>query len=196
VVIGLLLIQGRSNGDSGGVPATAPSAAKPAAAATAGKDAAKGKSSVAKSAAAKNAQVVAGSNFTLALPKGWQRVNPSGGATFAALDGDGAADATLWIKRDPKLDFATFESSSMNQLEQLGGSSKVISREQGPTVDQTVVTLGTDAPKGAPDYQVVLRASGPYFYYLATTLQPDASSEAADGVDLIQHSLLPTGGSK
>ena len=143
---------------------------------SAGKD--KSKASVAKKAASKNAEVVAGSNFTLALPKGWDKINPSGGATFAALAGDGTGDATLWIKRDPKLDFATFECDSLEQLKSLGGSAKVIDREQGPTVEQTVVTLGTDAPKGAPDYQVVLRASGPYFYYLATTLQPDAGSEA------------------
>jgi hypothetical protein len=39
----------------------------------------------------------------------------------------------------------------------------------------------------------MLRQSGPYSYYLATTLQPSANADAADGVDLIQKSLLPQG---
>ena len=38
--------------------------------------------------------------------------------------------------------------------------------------------LAADAPPGAPAYEVTLRASGPYRYYLATTVQPDAPSEA------------------
>ena len=37
---------------------------------------------------------------------------------------------------------------------------------------------GLYAPDGAPNYQVLLRASGNNWYYLATTSQPGASAEA------------------
>jgi hypothetical protein len=70
-----------------------------------------------------------------------------------------------------------------------GGSDRVAA----PTADASIVTLAADAPPNTPRYEVTLRASGPYRYYLATTVQPDASAAAADGVDLIQGSFLPQG---
>jgi hypothetical protein len=59
------------------------------------------------------------------------------------------------------------------------------------------VKLAADAPPGQPTYEVTLRVAGPYRYYLSTTVDPNASREAADGADLIHNSLVPiaSGGS-
>lgn len=140
-----------------------------------------------------NAELVRGSSFTLALPSGWERGGPSGGATFAAATGTGDADAALWVERDPELDFTSFEARSLAQLRTLAGSAHVVERTTGPTADDTIVRLAADAPADSPTYEVVLRASGPYRYYLSTTVQPDASRTALDGVKLIQSSFSPTG---
>jgi hypothetical protein len=43
---------------------------------------------------------------------------------------------------------------------------------------------------------VTLRASGPYRYYLATTLQPDATDTPREGTDLIHGSFVPSGAGK
>ena len=53
------------------------------------------------------------STFSLALPAGWHRVSAEGGATFAAAAIGGGGDATLWVERDPKLDFPAFEARSL-----------------------------------------------------------------------------------
>ena len=53
--------------------------------------------------------------------------------------------------------------------------------------------LAADAPPGSPAYEVTLRTSGPYRYYLATTVQPDASEDAVDGAKLIHGSFVPAG---
>ena len=167
----------------------APGAAKPAAKA-------KG-SGTAKAAVPSDAQLVSESSFSLALPAGWDRVNPAAGATFAAVSADGTADATLWIQNDPKLDMATFEADSLKQLETLAGSARVVEREIGPTVDSSSITLAPEgAPAGAPTYEVVLRGSGDNWYYLATTYQPSAPAEAISGVELIQGSFAPQGAKK
>ena len=42
------------------------------------------------------------------------------------------------------------------------------------TAAGTVVTLGTAFLPGEPQHQVTLRVVGPYGYYLATTVEPDA----------------------
>jgi hypothetical protein len=142
-----------------------------------------------------DAQLVAESTFSLALPAGWDRVKPASGATFAAVSPDGTADATLWIQDDPNLDLATFEASSLAQLETLAGSAHVVDRNVGPNVESSSITL---APKkvaeGSPTYEVVLRASGNNWYYLATTHQASAPADAVAGVDLIQGSFVPLGG--
>jgi hypothetical protein len=142
-----------------------------------------------------DAQLVAESTFSLALPAGWDRVKPAAGATFAAISSDGTADATLWIQEDPKLDFATFEATSLQQLETLAGSATVVERSVGPSVEASSITLAPkNVPEGSPSYEVVLRASGDNWYYLATTHQAGAPADAIQGVDLIQGSFLPTGG--
>ena len=142
-----------------------------------------------------DARLVSGSTFELALPPGWKRSEPSGGATFAAVAPDGAADVMLWIERDPKLNFASFEARSLAQLESLAGSAGVVARNPGPTPETTSVRIApTKAPSGAPNYEVLLRASGEQWYYLATTSQPGASAETLEAIRIIQGSFLPKGG--
>ncbi|MDQ3728816.1 MAG: hypothetical protein M3355_04440 [Actinomycetota bacterium] len=144
-----------------------------------------------------DAQLVAESTFSLALPPGWDRVTPAAGATFAAVSPDSSADATLWIQSDPKLDMAAFEANSLEQLEVLAGSARVVDRQLGPTVESSSITL---APKGAPDgipaVKVTLRGSGDNWFYLATTIQPGASAGAVAGVELIQGSFVAQGSAR
>ena len=140
-----------------------------------------------------SAKLIRQSSFSLALPPGWQRTDPPRGATFAAVAPGNQADARLWVTSNPKLSFAAFQADSLEQLRSLAGSAKVVDQVTGPSADDTVVTLAADAPPGSPAYKVTLRASGPYRYYLATTIQPDAGHAAASGVSLIQTSFVPTG---
>jgi hypothetical protein len=148
-----------------------------------------------KAAVPADAQFVAESTFSLALPAGWDRVKPAAGATFAAVSADGMADATLWIQNDPKLDFAAFEASSLAQLETLTGSARVVERNIGPSAQSSSLTLAPkDVPAGSPTYEVVLRSAKDNWYYLATTYQAGAPSEAVEAVDLVQGSFLPLGG--
>ena len=131
------------------------------------------------------------SSSPLARPAGGAGAPPPAGATFAAVAAAGGADATLWITQDPKLDFPVFVSQSLEQLKTLAGSAQVIERTPAPTAEGTVVRLAADAPAGQPSYEVTLRVAGPYRYDLATTVQPDASPEVVDGVDLITGSFTP-----
>lgn len=149
----------------------------------------------AKASVPTDAQLVSESTFSLALPAGWDRVNPAAGATFAAVSADGTADATLWIQDNPQLDMASFEASSLQQLETLAGSARVVDRRVGPTVESSTITLAPkNVPAGAPTYEVVLRGAQDNWYYLATTHQAGAPGEAIAGVDLIKGSFLPLGG--
>lgn len=137
-------------------------------------------------------ELVKGSSYTLALPDGWKRTTPENGATFAAAAQGGGAEANLWVRRDPSLSFSQFETQSLSQLsEATGRDAKVIDRTTAPTAEGTIVTLQADSPPGAPDYEVTLRSGGPYRYYLATTVEPDASKTAGDGAELIRSSFVP-----
>jgi hypothetical protein len=127
----------------------------------------------------------------MALPHGWSQTEPQNGATFQASADAGAASATLWVTRDPNLSFSKFESQSLEQLRQAAGSAEVTGRTAAPTAAGTTVTLAPQPKPGAPAYQVTLRASGPYRYYLATTVEPNAPREAADGAELIHSSFVP-----
>lgn len=195
VVLGLNALQG-------GDETAAPPSAEPAAERVAGPGAARagrvvdvtGPGAAASAARAGDAQLVSESTYSLALPAEWDRVSAQGGATFGAVAPGGEADATLWIERDPKLDFASFEARSLDQLEQLAGSAKVVERTTGPTPEATSIRIAADAPPGAPRYEVLLRSAGDYWYYLATTVQPDAPAAAIAGVELLQGSLVPEGG--
>lgn len=140
-----------------------------------------------------SASFVRESSFSLALPAGWQRTSPKGGATFAAASSEGDAEATLWVERDAELSFGEFEGRSLDQLEALAGSARVVDRVTAPTPEGTIVQLAADPPPGSPAYEVTLRAAGPYRYYLSTTVEPDASAAATDGADLIHGSFVPAG---
>jgi hypothetical protein len=127
--------------------------------------------------------------YFLALPAGWQRVPPQGGAAFAARANGGGAEATLWIQRAPQLSFQEFETRSLDQLRSLAGDAAVVDRTPAPTMAGTVVRLRADTPAGS--YDVTLRAAGPYRYYLSTTVDPGAGRPAVDGADLIHQSFVP-----
>lgn len=136
-------------------------------------------------------ELVQGSSYTLALPDGWVRTDPPSGAAFAAEAQGGGGEATLWVHRDPNLSFPEFESRSLAQLRQVAGSAKVTDSTTAPTAEGTIVTLAADSPPNAPNYEVTLRIGGPYRYYLATTVEPDASQTAAEGAELIRSSFVP-----
>jgi hypothetical protein len=189
VIGGLLLIQGGDDQPQAGQPAAAlapPSTPPPAPS----KERHSGSD---KTKASKHTTLVAGSSYHLALPAHWERVNPPSGATFKAVAPGGDADVTLWIRRDPGLSFDQFVNQSIRQLESLTGSPPKVDKAFAPTADDSVVRLTADAPKNQPTYEVTLRAAGDYRYYLAASVQPDASSEAADGADLIEESFRPEG---
>lgn len=186
VIGALLLIQGGSEEPDTPFAGAVPEAASPQGKARGGDGA--------KASKADGASLVRESSFSLALPAGWERTSPSGGSTFAAVSASGDADATLWVERDPGLEFAAFEARSMDQLEALAGSARVVERVTAPTPEASVVRLAADAPAGSPAYEVTLRSAGPYRYYLATTVQPDASDEAVSGAKLIHGSFVPIGG--
>jgi hypothetical protein len=137
------------------------------------------------------AHLVSGSTYSLALPKGWKQSEAPNGATFAATAPNDEADVTLWITEDPKLDFPTFVSQSLAQLEALAGSAHIVDRVPAPTAEGTIVRLAADAPAGQPSYEVTLRVAGDYRYYLSTTVQPDASEEASQGAALVAGSFTP-----
>ena len=185
VVGGLLLVQGNDRAESG---SSAPAADADAAQARPG--------AIAHAEGAGEARLVRRSTFTLALPAGWKRAHAAAGATFAAAAPGGAAEATLWIDRVPRLDFSELEARSLEQLRRLAASAHVVDRSVGPTAEGAVVRLAADNPPGSPDYEVTLRASGPYRYYLATTLQSQAPAAVARGVDLIHGSLVPRQGER
>ena len=193
VVVGLSVLQGD---DSSAPPAA--SQGGPAAATADGPARVLDVTGAAKAAKASDgAEVVSESTFSLALPAEWDRVSAQGGATVAAVAPGGEADATLWVEHDPKLDFASFEARSLDQLEQLAGSARVVERVAGPTPEATSVRIAADAPEGAPAYEALLRAgSGDYWYYLATTVQPDAPAASTEAIEVLQGSLVPQGASR
>lgn len=195
VVGGLLLIQG-----GGSEPQPTAFAAEPAAAAASDSSASGAVTGGAgngdgngRLAATAEAQLVSGSAYSLALPPGWKQTQPLGGATFAAVAADGGADAQLWISEDASLDYPAFVRQSLQQLEVLAGSARIVARVPAPSAEATIVTLAADAPPDTPSYEVTLRVSGPYRYYLATSVQPGASRAAVSGSELLSGSFTPEG---
>jgi hypothetical protein len=187
VIAGLLLAQGDGEEPAPpGPPAEAASSAPASGAEPSGEG----------GAAGGDPELVRGSAFSLALPAEWEQINPDNGATFAAVADDGGAEVTLWIEEDPGLKFPAFVTQSLRQLEQLAGSARVVERVPAPTPEGTVVVLAADAPAGEPTYEVTLRAAGPYRYYLATSVEPDASAAAVEGAELIAGSFTPEVGGK
>jgi hypothetical protein len=141
------------------------------------------------------ARFVSRSGFSLALPPGWKEVRSDDGVAFAARSADGKAQATLWIERAPLLGFQEFVARTSQRLRSLPASeTEVVERINAPTIDGTVVRLRADARAASVDsaaYEVTLRATGPYRYYLATTLLPGASRESSEAAELIHRSFVP-----
>ena len=192
VIAGLLLIQGGGSEETNTPFAdTIPAATNEAPAAAERPEGGGAK-------AGGSASLVRESSFSMAMPAGWEQAPAPSGATFYAAADEGDADATLWVERDAGLSFSEFEARSLDQLEALAGSAHVVERVAAPTPEGTIVRLAADAPAGTATYEVTLRTAGPYRYYLATTVQPDASPKATDGADLIHGSFQPTdsGGGK
>jgi hypothetical protein len=138
--------------------------------------------------------VVDESIFALALPPGWHPTSPKNNAAFAAAPSEGGANATLWILLDPKLDLAAFESRSLAQLEALAGSAQIVDHVTAPTAEGPAVTLASNSGPGEPAHEVTLRVAGPYRYYLATTVEPNAPREVVEGAALIHSSFVPVVG--
>jgi hypothetical protein len=186
VIVALILIQGSGGSDQHlSSPATPPSGGGNG-----------GNAAPAPSGSNKGGELVKGSSYTLALPHGWAQTEPQNGATFQAAADGGGASATLWVTRDPGLSFPEFESRSLAQLRQAAGSAEVTGRTPAPTADGTIVTLAPHPKSGAPAYEVTLRVAGPYRYYLATTVEANASRDAADGAELIHSSFVPVAAGK
>ena len=140
-----------------------------------------------------SAELVREQNFVLALPPGWKRANPPRGATFAAKSG-GDADATLWVERNRQLSVRKFEAQSIRRLKRVARNVRVESRTPAPTDTGGVITLRGDAPSGEGgriEYEVTLRAAGPFRYYLVTSAQPGARPAASAGVPLVHGSFIP-----
>lgn len=200
VIGGLLLIQGGNpdtenvNADSAPLDsATGIDAGAGAAAANSPVPSGGEKFDIAKKPS-RHTELIQGSSFRFALPSGWEQVDPPDGATFSAIAPAGDADLTLWIEEDPKLTLDRFVKRSLLQLESLAGSARVVEQVSAPTPEDTVVRLAADSPTGQPTYEALLRIAGPYRYYLATTLEPDASADAISDVELATKTFTPEGG--
>ncbi len=153
-----------------------------------------------KQSAAKGKFVSVG-GYSLTLPGDWRTSPRPPGSAFAATSADGLASTTLWIRRQPKLDFDTFEKRSKRSVRKLGRNVEVLSRVDGPTIADSSVQLGADVPVGGDlvpsdqqmisTYRVTLRASGPYRFYLATTIQPGAPEALFAQADELARNLRP-----
>lgn len=146
------------------------------------------------SAAPLDATPVEERGFTLSLPAGWKRTDAPDGAVFAAESAGGVAQTTLWVERDPNLDFDGFVKQSLGGLTTLGENARIVDRVDGPTIESSSAELRADvALDGEPagPYRVNLRAAGPYRYYLATSLQAGAPASILADAELIGSSLRP-----
>ncbi|HYU59430.1 MAG TPA: hypothetical protein VEK39_01610 [Solirubrobacterales bacterium] len=144
-----------------------------------------------------DAELVRQPGWSLALPDGWQRAAGPTGSAFYAASADGTADVTLWIERDERLSFSEFEARSLVQLRQLAGSASVVERTNGPTLEKSSALLEANAPEGSgasAPYTVTLRASGPYRYYLSTSVEPGAPTSVIEDAKLIHTSFVPEPG--
>ena len=139
--------------------------------------------------------------YSLALPDGWRTSPRPPGSAFAARSADGLATTTLWIRRNPSLDFDAFKKRSKRSLGKLGSNVQVLSQVDGRTPADSSVQLGADVPLGGDlvpadqqvisTYRVTLRASGPFRFYLATTIQPGAPEALFGQADELGHNLRP-----
>ena len=126
-------------------------------------------------------------------PPGWEQIDSAGRRHLRRRRRRRRRRRAALDQRGPEARLPHFINQSLTQLETLAGSAQIVERIPGPTPRTTVVRLAADAPAGEPSYEVTLRAAGPYRYYLATTVQPDASREAVAGIELISGSFTPEG---
>lgn len=139
-------------------------------------------------------QFVQERGFSIALPDAWHRTKPPEGASFAARSDDGLGEATLWVDRDPKLEFDTFIDQSLAGLEQLGENAEVSARVEGSSLETSIAELRADVPLDgglAGPYHVTLRAAGPYRYYLATSIGAGAPARLLADAELLGASFRP-----
>jgi hypothetical protein len=139
-------------------------------------------------------QFVEERGFSIALPDAWDRVKPPEGASFAAVSDDGLGEATLWVERDPDLDFDEFVDQSLAGLEGLGEDARVSDRVEGPTPETSIAVLEAEVPVDggvAGPYRVTLRAAGPYRYYLATSIGAGAPPRLIAEAELLSTSFRP-----
>lgn len=132
--------------------------------------------------------------FSIALPDAWHRVKPPEGASFAATSDDGLGETTLWVERDPDLDFDAFVDQSLAGLEGLGEDARVADRVKGPTPETSIAVLEAEVPVDggvAGPYRVTLRAAGPYRYYLATSIGAGAPPRLIAEAELLSASFRP-----
>lgn len=141
-----------------------------------------------------DARPVEESRFSLSLPAGWEAAQAPDGSAFAATSADGLAETTLWVDRDPSLDFAGFVDQSRATLDEIGTNVSVAERVGSSSLASQVVRLEAEVPLSggmAAPYYVTLRASGPYRYYLATSIQPGASPELVADAELLSSTFQP-----
>ena len=139
-------------------------------------------------------QFVQEKGFSIALPDTWQRVRPPEGASFAARSDDGLGEATLWVDRDPNLEFDAFVDQSLAGLEQLGDNATVSDRVKGSSIETSIAELVAEVPLDgglAGPYRVTLRAAGPYRYYLATSIGANAPPRLLADAELLSASFRP-----
>ncbi len=144
--------------------------------------------------AVSDSQFVQERGFSIALPDNWRRTKPPEGASFSARSIDGLGESTLWVDRDPKLDFETFIDQSLAGLEQLGEDATVSDRVDGPTLETSIAELQANVPLDgglAGPYRVILRAAGPYRYYLATSIGAGAPPRLLADAELLGASFRP-----
>ena len=187
---------GAANAAGGGGAASADKGANPGQGSSssnssnsqAGSGAASGGSSA---SAVNGAEVITGPSYKITIPPGWHGTQPKSGATFAAAADDGTADASLFVRRDPGVSFSNFQSLSLAQAHQVADSVHVVKHAHGPGVE-----LAAGPQPGKPAYDVTLLAAGPYRYYLATTVDPNASRVAVEGANIVHKSFVPVASGK
>jgi hypothetical protein len=140
------------------------------------------------------ATVVDERGYSLSLPAGWTETDAPDGALYAAANADGTARSTLWVERKPELSFSSYVASSLHGLETLGGDARIVDQVRGKTLESSSAELAATVPldgQAPGPYRVTLRAAGPYRYYLASSVSPDAPPGALADVELLGASLRP-----
>ncbi len=147
-----------------------------------------------RAAAATSAALIDEQGFSLSLPAGWERAKAPDGASFAAASADGLAKTTLWAEKAPGLGFGAFVDQSMANLDEIGTNVRISDEVGGGALASRITELRAEVPLDGglnAAYHVVLRASGPYRYYLATSIQPGASPQLVADAELLGTTFRP-----